>query len=518
MHIFFIFLFLTSGDSLWAKEARSSDAEARAWKILQAESPQSSSASETLNLLNKFIRSYPQGEHVPDARFAIAETLFREGQYKKALPQYQLLLEQENPAYMDDASLRLGEISYNTGDLVQARKFWEKLTGRIFGRSLLVAEAMYGLALCELYEKNFLGANQILERTIHKFPSYGNLAKVRELLGILRFQEKNFRQAVEVLEGLSTPSAAFYRGLSYFHQKQYLEAASSFNELTAMTSGTYAELGAYFKAECFRMARNDTLAVRAYDEFTRQYPQSKFRVYALIHQARALDRLGKRTEAMRGLAIAKQTGGSKEIRAYAMYLEAEISAKMGQVKTAIEILDRALELASREQPDLYASIHVAKVYYLLQTGRSREAPAVMQELVQALPYHPLGMLAYILLGNEAHSRNDWKTAISSYESALLKYQYSPLSDVAMGMMLSTYFQGQRYQELVTNANRVMKVVSAEYPAQDFLWRTYSHLLLAEAYYRLEKYEEASRHYEQAAKHPTLTSQARLYLAWSRYHA
>ncbi|MBI4057519.1 MAG: tetratricopeptide repeat protein [Elusimicrobia bacterium] len=506
------------GTAAWSKEDKTSDEESRAWKMLQTEALNNRAPDNNLELLNKFIRSYPQGEHAADARFGIAEVFFHEGQYKQALPQYQLLVDQKDPVYHDDAFLRIGEIRYNTGDIVEARKAWEKLVDRTFGRSVLIAEGLYGLTLCELHDKNYLAATQNVDRLIRKFPSYQNLAKVREIVGILRFQEKNFKEAVEALEGINTPSAAFYRGLSYFHQKQYLEAAEAFGKLPVMTTGTYAELGAYFKAECFRMAQNDTLAASAYEVFMRQYPQSRLKVYSLVHRARSLYRLGNLTEASNCLDNVKQMQSSKEIQGYALYLEAEISAKRNDYARAVALLDRAIRgVSSSDQPDLYASIFVAKGYYMLKMGNSKEAADVMRDLVHELPYHPLGMAAFMLLGNEAYARNDWKAAVSSYETALFKYKYTPLSDVAMAMMLATYFQSEKFQELVTNANRVMKVVISQFPAQDFMWRSYSYLLMAEAYYRLKLYADASRYYEQAMKHPNLSSQARLYLAWSKYH-
>lgn len=500
----------SGGDSLRATKA---------WKAMQSRAQSNAYSEANIKMLEGFVRSFPQSEYAADARFAIAEIYFRENKYNEAWPQYKFLLAQKNGVYTDDTLLRLGEIQYNSGNIRSAREYWSEITGKVFRRSILAAEARYYLILCDLREKDYVSASINLELLVEKYPAYRDLVKIRELTGIIRFQERNFNKVLAVFEDLSTPAAEFYSGLSYFQLKQYLEAAECFKKLASDPKGGYAEMGAYLKAESFRMGENNTLAAQAYGQFVNAYPKSRLRPYAFVHLSRALINLKKYDKAMEVLNVVNRLPAvSKNIVGYARYLQAVIYGKTGDLPRAISTLDSALTLVNkRDSPELFGSIFVAKGYYLLKQGDSPQASLVMKNLVQEIPYHPLGMVALMIMGNADYMDKNWNSAITSYEAALLKYKYSDLSDIAMAMLLRTYYAAGRYSELVTNANRVMKVVISEFATQNALWRSYSYFLLAEGYYKIGQYAKASEYYQKAGRHPALAPLSRLYLAWSLYH-
>jgi TolA-binding protein len=494
------------------------DAEYSHWKALIAQTAAKGGVvSDTTKILNQFLLAHPRGDHAPDVRFALGEAYFHDEQYQAASEQYQTLLRSSDGNYFGDSLLRLGEIAYNTKNFKAARENWQRVEDKVPGSSLLVAEALYDLTLCDLRDKDYLAADKKLDRLVRKFPTYANLGKTRELLGIIRFQEKNYAEARSYLEGLPTPTGAFYRGMSFFYQKQYLEAANSFNELESMSSGAYAELGSYFKAECFRMAQNASLAVQAYDSFIKQYPNSRLKLYALTQKASFLNRADRDAEALATLKQLKAMNPSKEVLAFAYYLEARIAAKKGENKLALSYIDQAIDILPSQMTELALNIQLAKVYFLLQGGHWAESGAVMQKMMARIAYNPIGIVAFMLSGQDAYLRRDWNNAATSYESALLKYPYNSLSDVAMAMLLSTDFQAGKFQELVTNSNRVVQVMDSQFTVQNRQWRAYSHFLIAESYYRLRLYPDASRYYAEAAKNPMLATQARLNLAWSRFH-
>lgn len=488
--------------------------ENKAWALLLK--VQQEGSGDVRQFLDRFIRTFPSGHHASDAQFAMAEEHYQKGQYLKALPIYESLTSAKDSTYAHDAWLRMAEIHYNLGDIPKAQKTFETLVGKT-GRTLVGAEALYGLALCHMHNQDYRQALVTLDRLVAKYPAYVDVPKIRELLGILRFEEKNYRETIASLEGINTPVAAFYRGLSYFHQKQYQEAAQSFNTLADMPSSPYAEMGLYLKAECFRMVQNAGLTAQAYADFVLRFPNSRLRPQAIINQARAFNVSGRVAEALALLKGLDMTAMSTDAQVNALYLEAEIAAQQGDYDKARQLPNKAMRLLGKDNPERYARIHIILTYYLLKIGKVKEATSEMKELLRQMPLHPLGNVAYLLLGYGAYRENDTRTAISAFETSFLKYEYSPLSDASMAMMLGGYFEAGKYKELVTHANSVMSVVSSEYSPQDMRWKAQSQMLIAEAYYRLKMYTEASRFYEQALKEPTMTEQARLFLAWSKYH-
>lgn len=507
-------LLSVAGDTL-GKDTYESAREAKAWARL-TRATLTNTATRILQYLDEFIRTYPEGDCTSDARFAIGETHFQRGRYKDAFPHFQMLINEKCKIYSDDALLRSGEIHYNLGNIRKANKTWKRID-RPFKKSAPHAEALYGIVVCDLYDQKYREAINGLDRLIDKYPAYGKLSKVRTLQGILRFREKKFRDAVQVLEGINTPVAAFYQGLSFFQQKQYQDAAQSFNNLVRMPSNPYSELGAYLKAECFRMVENHALAATAYGAFVISFPGSALKPQSLLHQARALGVSGERWKALKILQGLRSKASSEKIRIEALHSEVELAARHGKFSHARSLIKETFRWITQGQSERYAHIHFVLGYYLIKVGRIKEAAATMRELLRKLPGHPFGMVAHIIVGYEASTRNDWPEAFTAYETALLKYDYTPLSDVAMAMMLVSHFKAGNYQELATQSNRIMKVVASQYAVQDLRWRAESHLLIAEAYYQLKQYSEASRFYEEAVKDPVLVVKARLYLAWSKYH-
>jgi len=511
-----VILALTLAASAVANESELKAArENKAWDLIKgavADHP----TSQILEYLKRFVAAYPKGRHLCDAQYAAAETYYQMRRYKEAFPFYQYIIEHEDSAHLQDAWLRLGEIHYNAGDIAKARKAWRRLD-KSFGKSLLSAEALFGMALCALHEKDYREVDKILTKLGNKYPSYKDLAKVRELRGIMQFNKRDFPGAIGVLTGIETPVAAFYRGMSYFYQKQYQDAAESFHSLGKMPENDYAEIGGFLKAECFRMVRNDALSAEAYQAFLNDHPESRLRPYATMHLARALNELGQGLEAEVLLRRLRQDAKANDVRAEALHLEVEIAARMGEYRRAKELLQRELPSADAKHPDQYAHTYVLLGYYLLKVGKLQEAAEAMMDLVRKSPGHSVGAVAYVLAGQSAYHHENWHAAISAFETALLKYEYGALSDMAMAMMLASYYNAGNYQELVTHAKRVMGVTSSAYSAQEVQWRSQSHFLIAEAYYRLKQFTEASRFYELAMREPSLASQAQLYLAWSRYH-
>ncbi|OGR88236.1 MAG: hypothetical protein A3J74_08205 [Elusimicrobia bacterium RIFCSPHIGHO2_02_FULL_57_9] len=488
--------------------------ENKAWALLLK--VQQEGSGDVRQFLDRFLRTFPSGHHAVDAQFAMAEEHYLKGQFTKALPMYEALANGKDSTYTHDAWLRMAEIHYNIGDIPKAQKTFEKLVDKT-GRTLVGAEALYGLALCFMHNKDYRQAVNTINRLVAKYPAYVNVPKIRELMGILRFEEKNYRETIAALEGIFTPVAAFYRGLSFFHQKQYQEAAQSFNTLADMPSSPYAEMGLYLKAECFRMVQNAGLTAQAYSDFVSRFPNSRLKPQALINQARALNVQGRVAEAMGLLRDLDATAMSKDAQINALYLEAEIAAQQGDYEKARELPAKAQRLLGKDNPERYARIHIILTYYLLKIGKIKEATIEMRELLRQIPLHPLGNVAHLLLGYGALNEHDLRTAISSFETSFLKYEYSPLSDAALAMMLNGYFEAGNYKGLVTHANSVMTVVSSEYATQDMRWKAQSQMLIGEAYYRLKMFNEASRFYEQAMEEPALAEQARLFLAWSKYH-
>ena len=436
-----------------------SDRESQDWSSHVEAAPSGEPAGKSLEFFVQFLNTYPSGAHSDEARFAIAETLFGQQRDAEALPYYQSLSARTGAPYSEDALLRLGEIAYNSQRFGDAEKAWRAAARRVSDRSPLLAESWYGLALCQIQRQDYTSADRTLDRLLSKFPGYTHAGKIRELLGILRLKEKRFADSVRLLEGLDTPIAQYYRGLGLYGGTGYLEAAGAFDQMQRASVGSPGEIAAYFKAECFRLARNEALAGASYDELLLKHPQGRFAPYAITQKAAFLIRAGE-----------------------------------GDMGDAIRLLQEARTLAPATETGLVQQLDMVKVYSLVQREKWEEAGSLMNDLLLTPPYSRMGMAAAVLSGQAAAARGDWASAASFHQTALLRNAYSPFSEVVLGQLLNDRFQAHQYQDLVADANRIIQIFHANPSKQSLLWREYIHFMMGEAYYRLGNHAEAARQY------------------------
>src|SRR6185437_13565664 len=112
----------------------------------------------------------------PDALYSLGVALYKAGKYDTAAGAFSTLIKGfANSPYAPASLLQLGLAQLGAGQISQAR---DTLTSVASQDSKRAAEARYGLAQCDIAEKNYKQARQTLEELMGLNPAPANIAQI----------------------------------------------------------------------------------------------------------------------------------------------------------------------------------------------------------------------------------------------------------------------------------------------------------------------------------------------------
>jgi TolA-binding protein len=190
--------------------------------------------SQAINKLNSFIQTYPQSSRLEDAKFYLAEALYRNGQAQEALLQYASLAKSQTPSIRNRSLLRLANISDEQKDFVTASKYYRQLS-RFSQNKREQTDAYRGLM--EAYFQRQMGdssvyfADRLIETEGAGSLSAGraNLIKGRVALKQNRLDEAQqaFQKVVSAAKDESGAEAYYQLAYIKFLNKNYEESIDS---------------------------------------------------------------------------------------------------------------------------------------------------------------------------------------------------------------------------------------------------------------------------------------------------
>ena len=257
----------------------------------------------------------------------------------------------------------------------------------------------------------------------------------------------------------------YYITLSYIAQNIVDKAVDLYTEFKAnykidpMAENLPLAMGVMFLSNNPKI--NDP--VKAIDYFKEEmvsYPQSRFVIEAVSHQAYALvqlKRFDEALEAFRSLLVPQQ---SKEIAAAAQFGIGSTNLQIGKPNEALaafkEIRDKYQDTPQSEQAEYYiGQIEVQKENY--KTG--------LVELTQFIGKHPDSPLfptALFYLANAQKGVGDKETAIATYKEISSKFPQAEAAQYSYFQRASIASADQKQEELIA----IMREFLAQYPESD----------------------------------------------------
>lgn len=431
--------------------------------------------------------------------------------FSEAIDQYRSVIDDYKKSGLADTALfRIGECHYNIGDYPSALTIFRSLQKQ-YPQSYLIGEAVLGAAQCYIPGGDFGSAELEIRKLTTNYPSYQNDPRVQFIVGIIRFQEGKYEEALKSLEKIRSPEALYYSGQALIKMGKGLFATAKFKKVVEDYKDThFAELAAYLIGESFFQAKNYTGAIQEFRKFLTLYPQSALKEGTLFKIA-ASHFLKKDYQAAReSFNLLINTYPQGEYAALSRYFIAESYRFAQQLKEASFSYG---QLISQDPTSPIAANAAFKLGWVTYKQKSYSGAAeAFQKFIDWHPFHPWTPQAYLLMGNCYQQLGRSEDAVIAYQQTFDRAPKTELAEAAMALLNKTRYLQGNYGQLTSGYTYILKAL----PPSESKWRAASQLYLADSYYRQKLYKEAISVYQSIISlYPNLPAaiQSRDGLSW-----
>ncbi|OGR82250.1 MAG: hypothetical protein A2901_09645 [Elusimicrobia bacterium RIFCSPLOWO2_01_FULL_54_10] len=434
--------------------------------------------------------------------------------FSEAIDQFRKVLDDHKKAGLNDtALLRIAECFYNIGDYPSALEHFKKIQ-KEYPQSYLTGESILGAAQCYIPGGDFGSAELELKKLTTTYPSYQDNPQVRFILGIIRYQEGNFEEAVKYLSPLNTDEAIFYCSQSLVKLKKFVSATAKFKKITDdFKDSRFAEQSAFLMGDAFLQSQNYTGAIQEFRKFLKNYPQSAFKEAALYRIAASHFLKQDYSAARESFNLFLNSYPSGEYASLARYMVAETYRFSGLLKEASFAYGQVMSLLPNAPITANAKFRLAWVTY--QQKNYASAADLFQKFIDWHPFHAWVPHAYYLMGNCYSVIGKYEQAANDYQQAFDKSPKTELGEAAMALLNRVRYSQGSYGQLTSGYTYILKSL----PPSESKWRAYSQLYLADSYYRQKLYREAISVFESIVTlypNQTVAVQARDGLSWCHF--
>ncbi|MEH6679122.1 MAG: tetratricopeptide repeat protein [Sediminicola sp.] len=436
-------------------------------------------------------------QEVSELNKIIGESYFNLEQYGNAIPYLEEYKGKRGKWNNTDYYL-LGYSYYKQGDYANAVQQFSKIIG---GTTSVSQNAYYHLAECylkldkkqealnafrnasqmdfspEIQKDSYLNyarlsyeignayesVPKVLTDYLQKYPESGESKEIQELLVDSYITSKNFKGAMELLEGnrnyaskATYQKVAFYRGVELFLDTEYEAAADHFNKsLGSAEDGTFKARAQYWLAESEYMRNRFKEALTAYVQFQQNPSAKNTPEYADLDYNLGYSYFKLRDYNNSVAYFTKYTASSPSDndKLYDAFLRLGdghfVSSKYWP---AMEAYNKALAMTGPEKD--YAAFQKALSYGFVDRDDTKIAE--LNGFVSKYPNSPLGDDALFELGNSYINQNRTDLGLQTYDRLVSQYKGSSLVPQALMRQGLVYYNGGQNEQALAKFKTVVR--------------------------------------------------------------
>jgi TolA-binding protein len=445
--------------------------------------------------LEKYLERIQDEKRIDAARFFMAENYRLLGQSENALLLYQsLAISTPNGPLKTSARFREGELAYNRGKFQQAVGIFNGLAGDSQAEFLYpqipIVQVKTNLKLNRIPE-----ARRVFTRLIEKFPRSLLDPEIKFLYGIMKEYEKNPFAALKIYEELSgNPLAKLFGGAILEAQGRFLAAIEAYNTMLDMSPTlSQRKMAEYFKIRAFYKSGDYLSADNLSRLYLSNYPKSTFRSQAALLRVLILLAQSRFTEVLEAYPKYTQDFAAlpSEDQSLLNYALAEASLNLDRNPEAIALYTRAITMAGKQ----YRSEMLLHLAYAQLAVRDWEEAFIrineyFRQTSEPLPF------AY-LISVQAHLGTRREQGAFRAVKTLVQAK-SDMAQVGLYFLAAYYTDKGEIKKLLTQWALLEKALKKGNPHVEFREvAAWSRLLVAEAYFKMDKYLLARDYYQKA---------------------
>lgn len=481
-----------------------------------------------LELLERFLKSYPNSSHRPQAELLIGECYFYQNRFLDALNKFEELKNAPAARKIRDASLYwLAEVHFKGNSFNRAAGYYKEIIDN-FADSPYLPGAYYSLGWCLFEEGDFPGALEYFRAVEGKFPQEAEAAdaafKAIECLYNLKDYSGLKKEIAPRLKSYSKRQNRlsylyFYLGEADYYLNNFSEAIQQYSRALAAVQDesleALAKLGigwSYLKLKEYAKAEENFSQVDA------KKLENKSRDVLLLGRAALMLESGRAGQAERIYSelIESASGPLALLQGYLG--KAELLYGLGQYRQALDLYKEAQDEFSRTGEEVPAEL-LDKLYYnlawaYLKEGEFKEAIKEFQNVAKESDDKIIKVSALCQVGDTYQDAGDYRQAQAAYDSLLKDYPDSFYSDYVQYQLGLTMLKASNYDGAIMS----FLALKRNYPHSKIL--DDSAYALGLAYFQKQDYNssrEVFGKFEEEFKESGLKPQALYLLGASLYN-
>ena len=427
-----------------------------------------------------------------NARATVAELLFQTGNFREAAQIYLQLTEAPlaDRYKLSSFQYRLAECYFSMGLYGEAYDQFSRI--RQDGHPSLEAEATLGMAMGALAQGNRASAQAHLDILLLENGFYRNYARALYPLGIMLYQNEQYKRSLEFFEkDLDAPANLYFAGISYRRLGQLAKAMSLFQKLTQKYPGTvWAERGAFEVAESYYQQQDYQLAFKSFERWLSEFPNGtlqnevEFRLACADLRRKLYDKVISRLEPL--LRQDLRPDLAERVR----HLINESWVQTGNISALVSGVKKRRRSKDRSPDQNYQLM-----WAWAALGKTEDALSLSEEGLE-LFYDPELTPKILLIQGYSYDRiGKPAEALAAYQTIIDRFPGSAYAARSLHLMSIVYVKAHRWQELVTHVNHHWAGLSEDLKKQNpevEFWITEGQLGLG-------NYELAQKRYQEFLK-------------------
>ncbi|HUW23744.1 MAG TPA: tetratricopeptide repeat protein, partial [bacterium] len=462
-------------------------------KKIEAETPQVEEKPERPLLKAEVkveIAPFEKIDRIDEKHYLIAESYFAQGDYRNAIREYELVISSSPQSELvGSASLRKAECYYNLKNYGEALNLFNQLW-ESFGDSFLAPEILYGMSQSYLKQGKTVEAESVLERLTGSFPGYLREDRVNYSLGLIRYYQGKYEQALESFGKVDGVYGDYYEARCLEELNRELQAQAKYKELIDKhPESELADDALYGMGETFYRMGQYNFAMRKFWDLLTSYPQSELAPHARFMTGASRFNQENYSKAIENCQIFFRQYPRSELVTSVQYLTAESLKGLGKNGEAIE--NYRVIIGSFTSSELARLSQYKLVYLYTSMGEYQKSLEEGKKFIEQYSGSPGWKDILLLKGLCLQKLGRYSEAESAYQSVINIAPDSEVGGKALYLLGLTYYEQEDYQSLITSYRNLVTGIFSP-PGG---WLAGAYYYIGEAYYQLERYSEAEEMYD-----------------------
>lgn len=336
----------------------------------------------------EFLRAHPKHPKADLVRYRLAGALWELARRDEASREYETLARSEGFEYRAECLFRLGQAASERGDEARARSAFEGVLAA--GQDYLLGPARFALGELHFHARRYAEAEAVYGDLLREAPRSPEATAARRASTWCAWERgdapETVRRARAFLQDERDPAAREELLVLLGEALLGSDPAAALESFRALKAPEQAEARA--RGEGFALAAlgDHAAAARAFESLLGRTPASRFAREAALQAGIELLRTGEGRKAARRLATAAE-GGDPE----ALYWLAQAQKQAGDAEAALGSLDQALR--TRPHDELQGRILVLRGDCLVASGRPGEAVVAYEQSGSSQALHAAALAA-----------------------------------------------------------------------------------------------------------------------------